>query len=112
TRERGGHVLVDRAGGGALGIELWIVLVGLDQGLVHGARARSGAHQASVGGRLGRERSDPEGRRRGYGKRRNARAPGYCPPPPSPPQHAQPPPLPCRRSRSCPPLTANGQCEP
>src|SRR5262249_55995174 len=31
ARKRGGHVLVGRAGGGALGIELRIVLVGLDQ---------------------------------------------------------------------------------
>jgi hypothetical protein len=91
ARERGGNVLVDRAGGGALGIELGIVLVGLDQGLFHAAGARAVAHQASVGGK----RRDPEGRRRGCGKRCNLRAPRDCRSPPSPPQHAQTPP-PCR----------------
>src|SRR5262249_57263963 len=86
----GGHVLVDRAGGGALGIELGIVLVGLDQGLVHGAGACSGANQTSVGGRLGRERRDPKGRRRGYGKRCNLCSTRNRPSPPTIPQHAPP----------------------
>src|SRR5262249_22578694 len=112
ARKRRGHVLVDRAGRRALGIELGIVLVGLDQGLVHGAGARAVAHQASVavglglapvggrlglpvGGRLGRERRDPEGRRRGYGKRCNPPPSRDGRSPPSPPQHAQTPP-PCR----------------
>src|SRR5262249_34387947 len=44
--ERGGYVLVDRAGGGALGIELGIVLVGLHQGSIYRARARARPDEA------------------------------------------------------------------
>src|SRR5262249_50116046 len=44
--ERGGDVLVDGAGGGALGIELGIVLVGLHQGSIYRARARARPDEA------------------------------------------------------------------
>src|SRR5262249_58030188 len=47
ARECGGNVLVDRAGRGALGIELGIVLVGLDQRLVHRTGALA-SDQASI----------------------------------------------------------------
>ncbi len=43
TAERNGDVLVDGAGRGALGVELRIVLVGLDQRRVHRGRAGGGA---------------------------------------------------------------------
>src|SRR5262249_42071007 len=86
------NVLVDYAGRGALGIELGIVLVGLNQGPVDRSGPRSGAHQASVGGRLGRKRHDPEGPRRGCGKRCNLRTPRNRPLPPSTTQHTPHPP--------------------
>src|SRR5262249_59804289 len=85
-------------------------VVGLQQGQVHRAGARTVAHQAPVGGglglapvrgrlglapvrsRLGRKRRGPEGRRCGHGKRRELRSTRNRSSPPSPPQHAQTPP--------------------
>src|SRR5262249_17966888 len=97
ARERGGDVLVDGARGGALRVKLRIVLVGLDERLIHGAGSGARAHEMSVsiGPRFGRKRYGGRGGGRSHGTRCNLRCARNRPVPSSPRQHAQiPPPAP------------------
>ncbi len=114
--ERGRDVLIDGAGGGTLGIELGIILVGRHQRAIDGAGSGTAAHQVPAvavavaiarGLRQKRRRHETHGR----GKRCNLRNPRNRPLASSPPQHAQiPPPAVPPLAGRAPPGLAKGQC--
>ena len=110
-RERGGNVLVNGAGCRALGIELRVVAVRLDERAVDRPGAGSSAHEAAVGRPGG---AGVGGKRRGRidrarGKSCNPRSPRNRPSPPRPQQHADlfDPPRPTQRGIILPIIDGN-----
>ena len=77
ARQRRGHGFVDRAGGGALGVELGIVLVGLDQRGFERGPAGSDPAVGDAHAQFGRERAQREADHGARSKERRAGAARY-----------------------------------